>query len=133
MYKEKRHTLVLRYLVSLLVVFVVVFVYVSSNPLRGSEAEIEILVLEKTPMGSSFDHVLRSIDESKWELSSQSRAHGFYDGRSKPRKTTGFMSIRASLGDYQDIPFQANVTVFWGFSEVGELSDIWVWKTWNGL
>jgi hypothetical protein len=43
------------------------------------------------------------------------------------------MSIRASLGNYQGIPFQANVTVFWGFDENGKLIGIWVWKTWDAI
>ena len=44
----------------------------------------------------------------------------------------GTQHLRASLGDYQGIPFEVNVTAFWGFDADGKLIDIWVWKTFEG-
>lgn len=104
-----------------------------SNPLRWSDERIEKYVLNKTPIYSSFDEVATIINKNGWKISDLSESRGFYDQRSRPAKVTGNMYIRASLGDYWSIPFEANVTVYWGFDSEGRLIDIWVWKTWDGI
>lgn len=68
-----------------------------------------------------------------WELTYPLANTGFYDQRTRPARETGAQHFRASLGDYQDIPWEANVTVFWGFDQNGRLIDLWVWKTWDSL
>lgn len=102
------------------------------NPLRRSEASIRENLLKEAPLGSSMDEVLSLIASKGWQTRHVSDT-GFDDQRFHPQRIIGAKSIRASLGDYQDLPFKANVTVFWGFDERGSLIDLWVWKTWDGL
>jgi hypothetical protein len=104
-----------------------------NNPLRRSPEYLRAYVLELTPLGSEFEHVLCVIDDNGWVARFVNESSGFVHQEIRPLTVIGEKSIRASLGDYQDIPFEANVTVFWGFDAEGKLLDIWVWKTWNGL
>ncbi|WP_143069627.1 hypothetical protein [Halopseudomonas yangmingensis] len=119
-------------LIGAIIVLCIVFL-MWSNPLRESEENIRNYVLERTPLGSDFSEVLTVIRENKWTVIFVNESSGFYHQGRKEPTVIGQKSIRASLGDYQDIPFRANVTVFWGFDDEGRLLDIWVWKTWNGL
>ena len=114
-------------------IIILIIAVVLSNPLRWSEESIERYVLNKTPINSSFDEVRLVINNHKWKISDSSQTHGFYDQRFRPAKITGDMYIRASLGDYQGIPFEANVTIYWGFGKDGKLIDVWIWKTWDAL
>lgn len=77
--------------------------------------------------------MLETIQDNKWTVIYVNESPGFYHQGINEPTVIGKKSIRASLGDYQDIPFKANVTVFWGFDDEGKLLDIWVWKTWDGL
>jgi len=107
--------------------------WASLNPLRRSEAAIQADLLHEAPLGSTTAQVEAMIQRHGWKLSYPLASTGFFDQRSRPARETGTQHFRASLGDYRDIPFQANVTVFWGFDRNGRLTDLWVWKTWNGL
>jgi hypothetical protein len=80
-----------------------------------------------------MDQVRTMIDRNGWHLVTFSEDVGFYDQRPRPARTVGVKHIRADLGDYRDLPFQKNVTVFWAFDERRRLTDVWVWKTSNGL
>jgi len=72
------------------------------------------------------------VKDEKWKIAYISKDHGFHDQRQdRTEEVVGAMSIRASLGDYQGLPFKANITVYWGFDVTGKLIDIWVWKTWD--
>ena len=106
---------------------------IASNPLRRSEAHIRSELLRETPVGGQFTAVQQHIARKGWRISYVSEETGFYDQRTWPARIVGEKSICASLGDYQDIPFKANVTVFWGFDGDSRLIDVWVWKTWDGL
>lgn len=116
-----------------LIVFVLFILFVVTNPLRWPEPLLRSYVLYNTPIDSKFDKVERIIKKKNWEIAYTDKSKGFWDQRSSSNKKTGVMSIRASLGDYQGIPFVCNVTVFWGFNAEGNLIDIWVWKTWDGI
>ena len=109
-----------------------ILVYLS-NPLAKSELSIEQYVLEITPMGSNFDEVLSSIGNKNWKLNFSNESAGFYHQGIQPNRIVGEKSIRASLGSYQGVPFKTDVTVFWGFDNSGKMTDIWVWKTRNGI
>jgi hypothetical protein len=85
------------------------------------------------PISTQFADVKKYIEKKGWKIDSVDENNGFWDQRTRPNKEVGVKSIRASLGDYQGIPFMANVTVFWGFDKDSRLIDIWVWKTWDGL
>ena len=104
-----------------------------SNPLRRSESHIRSQLLASVPLGTSLENVEQYILGEGWEINWISREHGFNHQRSSPNRVIGSKAIRTNLGDYQDIPFKANVTVFWGFDDQSKLIDIWVWKTWDGF
>jgi len=111
----------------------VAIVCAALNPLRRPESAIQADLLREAPLGSSTVQVEEMIHRHGWHLSYPLADTGFYDQRFRPGRETGAKHFRASLGDYQGIPFKANVTVFWGFDEGGRLIDVWVWKTWDGL
>jgi hypothetical protein len=119
--------------VTVLVAVTVALVWAARNPLRRPEAEIRADLLREAPLGSSTAQVETMIRRHGWKLSGPLANTGFYDQRTRPARETGAQHLRASLGDYQDIPWEANVTVFWGFDQSGRLMDIWVWKTWDSL
>lgn len=116
-------------LLPLIVVVAIIF----SNPLRRSEESIRSKLLKELPIGTQLSTVHQYIIEKEWEVGSVNENTGFYDQRTRPASVVGEKSIRASMGDYQDIPFKANVTVFWGFDKDSRLIDVWVWKTWDGI
>jgi len=103
------------------------------NPLRRSEEHIRNRLLQELPLGTQLAEVKKYIEKKGWEISYVAENSGFLDQRNRPNTVVGEKSIRASLGDYQDIPFKANVTVFWGFDKDSRLIDVWVWKTWDAL
>jgi hypothetical protein len=118
---------------AMLVAASVAIIVAARNPLRRPEAAIEADLLREAPLGSSTAQVEAMIRRHGWKLSYPLATTGFDDQRTRPARETGAMHFRASLGDYQDIPWEANVTVFWGFDQSGRLIDLWVWKTWDSL
>ncbi len=126
MKKKWKITLIIAALAVILVAFIL------SNPLRRSEETIRSRLLQDMPLGSHLEDVRGYVQSKGWEISYVNENRGFLDQRIKPNAVVGEKSIRASLGDYIDIPFLANVTVFWGFDKDSRLIDIWVWKTWDG-
>jgi hypothetical protein len=106
-------------------------IWAARNPLRQPEAAIRANLLREAPLGGTTAHVEAMIQRHGWRLSYPLANTGFDDQRTRPARQTGAKHLRASLGDYQDIPWEANVTVFWGFDQSGRLIDLWVWKTWD--
>lgn len=102
------------------------------NPLRRSEEHLRSYIFQETPLGSSIENVLARINVQNWELRFINESKGFFHQGLNPNKSVGEKSIRASLGNYQNLFMTTNVTVFWGFNKKGELIDIWVWKTHEG-
>jgi hypothetical protein len=120
-------------IVTLTIVIVSIALLIFSNPIRWPVSLIREYVLNITPLNTSFETVEASIKKRKWSVSYKDRGRGFYHQGVTPKRVIGSMSIQASLGDYQGIPFKANVTVFWGFDKESRLIDIWVWKTWDAI
>jgi hypothetical protein len=77
--------------------------------------------------------VLSDVNSHEWDLVFSNTSSGFFHQGVEPNKIIGNKSIRVSLGDYQNMPFTTNVTVFWGFDNEGKLIDVWVWKTQDGI
>lgn len=121
------------FLLALLLALALPALVVISNPLRRSEGHIKDRLLAATPWGTSMGEVENYVRDQGWEIAYVSMNYGFLDQRVSPAIETGKKSIRVELGDYQSIPFRAYVTVFWGFNEQSELTDIWVWKTLDAL
>ena len=118
---------------SVITSILIVAAYIASNPLRRSEDTIRSKLLEELPLGTQLSTVHQYIIKKEWEISYVSEDSGFYDQRTRPASVVGEKAIRASIGDYQDLPFVANVTVFWGFDKDSRLIDVWIWKTWDGI
>jgi len=116
-----------------IVVGLIFVVYLGFDPLRKSESNLRIYVLQYTPIGSRIEEVQKTIESKRWTVTNANNDSGFLHQGKNPFVEVGDRFIRASLGDYRGFPFEVNVTVFWGFTEAGELLDIWVWKTSNGL
>jgi hypothetical protein len=89
------------------------------NPLRRPEPLVRNWLENTTPLGSGYLEVL--------DIASQ---EGWYDDNSQGSDghTTG-KYIRGELGEYQGIPFETSVTVFWEFDDKGILENIRIWKT----
>ncbi len=113
--------------------------YISNDWRRGKDADLQQRVLAETPVGSSMSHVEEVIRRKGWGRVRIDREHGFLDQREHTRRsrlspqTVGVMHIEADAGDFQGVPFQSNVTIFWGFDRDGKLIDAWAWRTTNGL
>ena len=117
-------------------VLIAVGVYAISyltNPLKRSEERIRYDILALTPIGSSIEDVIGTIENNEsWEWSGHiNRYHGFpADANNNVR--VGEQSIRVTIGRYQGInrfPYVTHVVVFWGFDESSKLIDIRVWKS----
>jgi len=90
------------------IVFVgVVSVRIATNPLRQSDTEIRMWLLEKTPPGSTSNEVWSTADRQGWKLHS-------------PTNT----SIAGKLGGYQGFPFYTFVYASWEFDASNRLEDI---------
>ena len=105
-----------------------------ANPLRLPDTVIESYLLREVPLGSASSDVHQLIARHGWELASyHEEDSGFVDRSTRPRTVVGESSIRASLGNYWGLPFEVNVTVFWGFDAEERLIGIGIWRTANGL
>ena len=122
-----------RYLAIGLILLASVAAFVLANPLRYSENHIKGQLLRRAPLGTTMTDVQQLIESKGWVVSDYRDDVGFFDQRPAANAIVGKKHIRAELGSYQDIPFRAYVTVFWGFDEQSRLIDVWVWKTWDGL
>lgn len=130
---SRRRRILLILAAAILIAASVILTRAALDPLRRSESTIEAKLLREAPLGSSTEQVGAMIRRHGWKLSYPLANTGFYDQRAPRPREVGAKHFRASLGDYQGIPFKANVTAFWGFDENDKLIDLWVWKTWDGL
>ena len=106
---------------------------IARNPLRLPDIVIKDYLLSELPLGTNIKVVEQFVREKEWKLAYVSRTTGYIDQQSPTNKVVGEMSIRAELGSYQGLPFETSVTVFWGFDKKGNLIDMWVWKTRDGI
>jgi hypothetical protein len=100
--------------------------------LRESEQALRQSILVQTPLGSSFEDVLRELQARGYVAIPSS--HGLFRLDAEEHvKTFGVSSIRVELGDYWTFPFFAtSVAAYWGFDAKGRLFDVWVWKGTEG-
>jgi len=93
-----------------------------------------------TPKGTDINKVSEILTNKRWEVMGYRREGGFLK-QGKPDKyetnkydsIVGAMSLRGELGDVSFYFIKINVTVFWGFDKNGKLTDIWIWRTTDGL
>lgn len=127
----RKHKNKITVFVLILMVYALVVV---TNPIRWPEGYLKSHVLEITPLGAEFDHVMSLIKKRNWEIKRFSEEWGFrYRGKKGP-KTIGDKYIMACLGSYMGsylgvpVPFRVYVYVYWGFDLEGRLTDIWIYK-----
>jgi len=93
----------------------------------GEEIRVQKEMLEKTPIGTTFDQVL-SFCKSNELKCRQSNDAGYLN--QKTGEVVGVRSIWAVLSERRDAPLSiTSISVYWGFDKEGRLLDIWVWKT----
>jgi len=115
-----------------------------SNPLRRSNEEIRESILELTPIGTSMDEVLNTIEtNTEWEREYMNENTGYSMNFGRPsfpssfdisenREIIGVKSIRVTIGTYSG-SFKTYVIVYWGFDENSTLIDLAVRKDIDGL
>jgi len=128
-------------LCAVLVIILVVFIAIFSNPLRWSDAYVRNHVLKLTPIGMSMEDVIVVIEgQEAWETRYIDYESGYLSrGPLVPDRPVSFSgysiigekSIRALVGEYKYL-LVTSVTVFWGFDENSELIEVEVWKTVDG-
>jgi hypothetical protein len=99
------------------------------NPLRQSEPDLRVWILNQAPLGASPESVVRLISNEGWmkEFDTSGRqtdlSEKFYPG------VKGVRTIGANLGYYYGLPWgRVDVEAFWGFDADGKLIDLHVRK-----
>jgi hypothetical protein len=109
----------------LLIVFI--FFGVAAIAACANEVQERKELLEKTPIGASFDEVLAFCALRKLKCK-QSKTAGYFHHKSG--KTVGVQSIWAGISEQKETPLTVTTfSAYWGFDKDGKLLDIWVWKT----
>ena len=94
-------------------------------------------ILAKTPIGTELKTVREYLNSNKRDFDEQH--YGDVVGVEISQRgdklsiEKGKSSIRASLGDYQGIPWQCNVTAYWVFDERDTLINVLIWRTYDSL
>ncbi|HST31846.1 MAG TPA: hypothetical protein VLK27_13520 [Chthoniobacterales bacterium] len=94
------------------------------NPLRRSADDIRQSILQKTPLGTSQQEVLRVIATQSWLGQPASGGVG-----TPPTEK----NISAQLGSYQGFPWSCRVDAYWSFDDQLRLSDVHVIRGCNSL
>lgn len=100
----------------------------ADNPMRRPNAEIRADLLELTPVGTSMEDVIRTIDRHQsWEWSDRFVAPvGFSSGMPSDDRI-GVQSIQVRIGYFWSFMGNNNmsaVVAWWGFDENETLIDI---------
>ncbi len=108
--------------------------YIANDWRRANDADLQRRILTETPLGSSMSQVEEVIQREGWDRVRVDHERGFLGQRERGTRTgflptVGAMHIEANAGDFVGMPFQSNVTIFWGFDQDGKLIDVWAWRT----
>ncbi len=121
-------------LTALFVSIVIVIIWQLKYDLRKDSEEIKVQMLNKTPIGMSFDEVVSKLKSKNFNPEIYNNKGFFKHEYDQYPITIGRSSIEVFLGDYIVFPFYfTSVTAFWGFDKEGKLIEIWVRKTTDGL
>jgi hypothetical protein len=99
-------------------------------PLKKDPQAIREELLREKPIGTSMSEVERWLAKEK-KLEFKKVKTGFLKQDVVPVVVVGAKSINAKLGEYRS-PLLTTVVAYWGFSDRGDLIDVWVWKTTDG-
>jgi hypothetical protein len=113
-------------------------VYFSGDPIiRVPDWAVRRQILAKTPIGTGHKTVREYLDRNKRVFDEQHYRDvvGVEISQRGDKRSIekGKSSIRASLGDYQGIPFRCNVTAYWVFDGQDTLINVLIWRTYDGL
>ena len=97
------------------------------NPLRRPKEKIQEWVLEKTPVGSSRQHVLAVIQREGWA------GHPEFRGVVPKEAPRGISFYGADLGSYQGLPWRCRADAFWGFDANDRVIDLYVSSWCEGI
>ena len=103
------------------------------NPLRGSEPELRSWLLEKTPIGSTREHVLGTIDGERWI------GHPEYRGFVRRElQHVPYFSYGAQVGRFRAFfppvfVFRCDVEAFWVFGPDDRVTDVFVSSYCHGM
>jgi hypothetical protein len=108
-------------------------------PFLWSESRLREKVLSQTPIGSTHEQVLKTIELQGWLPMGRNQAvvenHGYlqqFDGA--PPVSRGVTSIAGYLGaHYESILTPTHVSAYWGFGKDGRLTDVWIWKVTDSI
>ena len=116
---------------SIVLVVVIFYAVISTNPLRRTPERIREYLLELTPIGMTLDEAERTIrgHNSDWRFRHVSDRIGVNINRpSGPSEFIGEKSMRVVLGGYRGGFMWTLVEANWAFDENAELIEIFVWK-----
>ncbi len=93
----------------------------------AEETRVRNELLEKTPIGTTFDQVLSFCASNNLKCR-QSNTTGYLN--QKTGQIVGVKSIWAVVSERKEMPLSTtSIAAYWGFDKDGRLLDIWVWKT----
>lgn len=105
--------------------------------LRRDEDGIRQSLLKEKPLGTPMKEVEEWVKTRGWKDVKVSYTRGFFRSArfTKDYATIGVKGITVTLGEYVSPPvgFATTVEASWGFNEKGELIDVWVHKSTDGL
>ena len=114
-------------------VFVLLVACVAVNRTRYSEAHVTGILYQMTPLGTSYDEVLRRVDDN-YKFVHPNERTGFLRVDPAGSQVVGVRSLEAHIVDYWHFPIgTTTVDAFWGFDRNNKLIEIWVWKTTDSL
>ena len=124
-------------LVLLVAAVIVVTIFVISNPLRKSEERIRDSMLVQTPIGTSMEDVITTIEnEKEWKTDwvDDDFAYRLDEDGKEYIPESKEKSIRVNIGTYRKIIiFPVHVSVYYYFDEESTLLDIEVTKNMDTL
>lgn len=109
--------------IALVAVVVGLVTWCLSNPLRRSDADIRLSVLQKTPLGIELSHVETISANENWNA----RPYRGDSGRGPGN------ALRGHLGSYQGLPWHVRVDAVWEFDASNKLKDIRIVRTSDSL
>ncbi len=122
--------IILRTLFVLLTLALVIPTIIFANPLRRPSSWIRHSVLNLTPIGTSMEDAIETIEaveeKGKWEIDYIDDEYGY---TSEKGYRVGEKSIDVIAGEYALHPLAKTIVVIcWGFDRDGNLVDVYVKK-----
>lgn len=115
-------------IIAVVLVAVVLASWRLSNPLRGTEAQIQEWLFEQVPLRSSVADLRRTIEDKGWRELTDWTGTETEETRTYYPGVPGTTILQVELGGYLGFPWPVDVDSFWGFDQDGQLIAIRVRK-----